>query len=524
MDIKRTASNITLDFLQEDSPKTPLLHGSYKVLIADDDHEVHSITKIILKDMTFEGKSLYFLDAYSGKEAITCLEAHPDVALLFLDVVMEDSHAGLTVVEDLRKRLKNTMTRIVLRTGQPGEAPEESVIRDYDINDYRLKTEMTVKRLHTTVYSALRNYRDLHLLDRHKKGLEKIIETSANLFKHNTLTDFLTSILEQLSGFYHENSEILYIREQPSLDEAGGFVTLDHSDVPTIVAATGKYSYLVGKPLTGIVELQAISKWMADSNMSTNSIEYIGSGFIIKNTGKNHLNNYIYIEGDSRLYDFELIKLFLSNYSVALDNYILNNMIHSTQKEIIITLGEVVEKHFYETAGHVRRISDMMYEFALLNNFSYAECEVLKIASSMHDIGKIAIPDHILKKPGRLTPEEFEIIKEHAETGYKILSKSDLDILQVAAQIALNHHERFDGTGYPSGIKGRSIPLYARMLAIVDVFDAMTHRRIYKEASPVQEAIDYITLQKGKHFDPNLTVLFLENLPNIIGTQDSMTE
>lgn len=244
-------------------------------------------------------------------------------------------------------------------------------------------------------------------------------------------------------------------------------------------------------------------------------INYIGNGFIIKNSGNNHLNNYIFIEGHEDIFDFDLINLFLTNYSVALDNYILSNMVSSTQKEIIVTLGEVVEKHFDETSGHVKRISEMMYKMALHMNFSYSECEALKVASTMHDVGKIAIPDKILKKPSQLTPDEFNLMKEHALIGYKILSKSDLDILKTAAEIALNHHERWDGSGYPNGLKGQNIPLNARMLAIVDVFDAMTHKRIYKKASPVEEAIDYIETQKGKHFDPKLVDLFIQHLEDI---------
>ena len=190
-------------------------------------------------------------------------------------------------------------------------------------------------------------------------------------------------------------------------------------------------------------------------------------------------------------------------------------MISSTQKEIIVTLGEVVEKHFDETSGHVKRISEMMYNMALHMNFSYSECEALKVASTMHDAGKIAIPDNILKKPGRLTPDEFEVMKEHALIGYKILSKSDLEILKTAAEIALNHHERWDGTGYPNGLAGQNIPLNSRMLAIIDVFDAMTHKRVYKNASHVEEAIEYIETQKGKHFNPKLVDLFIEYFEDI---------
>lgn len=519
---KLNLDNINFDFLSNDAPEetvekkeTPSYTATYKILIADDDDEVHTITKMILSDFEFDGRRLVFLDTYSGAETKELLSSETDIAVVFLDVVMEEHHSGLEVVEYMRNTLNNRMTRIILRTGQPGEAPEEQIIRDFDINDYRLKTEMTVKRLYTSLYSALRGYRDLHKIDKHRKGLEKIIKTSANLFKHNSLNDFLTSILSQLSEFYKNGPELIYFREE-NTQSVGGFVTLDKRDVPTIVAATGKYEKYIGKNIKELPELDKITAHMHSSFEPGTNISYIGDGFIIKNNSNNNLNNYIFIEGEEDIFDFDLINLFLTNYSVALDNYILSNMISTTQKEIIITLGEVVEKHFDENSGHVKRISEMMYNMALHMNFSYSECEVLKVASTMHDIGKIAIPDNILKKPGRLTPDEFEIIKEHAAIGHKILSKSDLEILKIAAEIALNHHEKWNGSGYPNALSGQGIPLNSRMLAIIDVFDAMTHKRIYKEATSIEDTLDYMKAEKGKHFDPKLIDLFITHLEDII--------
>ncbi len=295
---------------------------------------------------------------------------------------------------------------------------------------------------------------------------------------------------------------------------------MDKSNAPTIVAATEKYRGLIGKNLKDIDDLQEVYSWLKQHNSTLQEINYINNGLIIKKNGKNSLNNYIFIEGDQELYDIDLINLFMTNYSVALDNFILNNMISNTQREIIMTFGKVIEKHFEDTDSHVRRISDMMYRFALLNNFSYSESEMLKIASTMHDIGKIAIPDAILKKKDRLTTEEFEIIKTHATIGYQILCESNLDILKRAAEIALNHHEKWDGTGYPNGLKGRSIPLSARIMAIIDVFDAMTHKRCYKDAAPVSVAIAYLVENKGRHFDPALVDIFVYNLEEVISDID----
>lgn len=519
MSKKWDTDNLGLDFFADErEPLKQIFLKPLKIMIADDDTEVHSITKIMLKDFVFEGKPLSFIDTYSGAETEQSLKENPDTAVLFLDVVMEENRSGLKVVEYLRKDLKNEITRIILRTGQPGEAPESQIIRDYDINDYRLKTDMTLQRLNASLLTALRNYRDLTKIEKSRNGLEKIIKASGHLFTHSSMDEFFTSILNQLGSFYHEDAELIYIREEHLPTE--GFVTLDNHNAPTIVAATDKYKDLIGKSLREIDQLKEIYDWVKYHDDGLQEINHINNGLIIKKSGKNSINNYIFIEGNQSLYDIDLINLFMTNYSVALDNFILNSMITSTQKEIIMTFGKVIEKHFDDTDSHVRRISDMMYKFALLNNFSYAESEMLKIASTMHDIGKISIPDAILKKPGRLTPEEFEIIKTHALVGYQILCESNLDILKLAAEIALNHHEKWDGSGYPNGLKERSIPLSARMMSLLDVFDAMTHKRCYKDPEPVATVVAYLVQNKGKHFDPSLVDVFIRHLEEITAGDD----
>lgn len=354
-----TESAFDLDFLVDIPKKRTKGKSCYKILIADDDREVHSITEIMLKDFEFEGKGICILKAYSGSEAKELLRENPDIAVAFLDVVMEDNASGLHVVEYLRKELKNGHTRIILRTGQPGEAPEERIVRDYDINDYRLKTEMTIQRLNTSLYTALRAYRDIE------------------------------------------------------------------------------------------------------------------------------------------------------------ENKNLNTLLQKTQEEIIFTLGEIIENHFEETAGHVRRAAEIMEILSSGLGRSKRECEMIKIASTMHDVGKVAIPDAILKKPGKLTPEEFEQMKKHAEIGYRILAKSDLEIFKMAAIIARGHHEKFDGSGYPHGLKGKDIPLNARMMAVVDVFDAILSKRCYKDADTFESAISYMEDQRGTHFDPEIVDVFLKNIEKV---------
>ena len=494
---------MSYDFLkQATDKKSKPSKGTYKVLIADDDPEVHTITKIVLRDFEFQERRLEFFHTYSGAETLQVMTDHPDMAMVFLDVVMEENNAGLKVVEAIRGTLNNQAVRIVLRTGQPGEAPEETVLRDYDINDYRLKTDITVSRLYTIMYTALRGYQDIKRLENHKMGLEKIIETSANIFKGDSYSAFLSSVLSELSRFYEPGTEMIYARE------VCGLVALEHNDVLTIVAATGKYERHVGVCLNAIDEISEPLK-MLEKAVDATHINVSNQWYLVRNPGSNAVRNLILIEDPHRVFDVELIRLFLTNYSVALDNYILNNAIYETQREIIHMLGEVVEKHFDETSKHVNRMAEMMAAFAKEVGYTHIESEMIKVASTLHDVGKIGIPDAILKKPGKLTLEEFKVIQTHPKIGHKILSRSELEIIKMAAQIALYHHEKFDGSGYPEGLSGKAIPELARMLAILDVFDAMTHKRVYKDAASDEEALDYLRSQKGKHFDPELVEVFL---------------
>ena len=190
----------------------------------------------------------------------------------------------------------------------------------------------------------------------------------------------------------------------------------------------------------------------------------------------------------------------------------LNKDIIDTQKEVIFTMGSIAETRSKETGQHVSRVAEYSKTFALLLGLGEEVSELIKQASPMHDIGKVGIPDAILNKPGKLTFEEFEQIKTHAELGYKMLNHSTRPILEVAATIAHEHHEKWDGTGYPQGLAGEDIHLYGRLTAMADVFDALGSKRCYKEAWKDEDIWDYFKGQRGKHFDPQLIDLFFKHL------------
>ncbi len=172
-----------------------------------------------------------------------------------------------------------------------------------------------------------------------------------------------------------------------------------------------------------------------------------------------------------------------------------------SREESIQILSKAAEFRDDETAKHTLRMGHYCWQLATLRDLEEAFCKKLRDASPLHDVGKIGISDFILLKPGKLTAEEFEIMKTHCEIGYRILSESTSDILQLGAEIALTHHEKIDGSGYPRGLASDSIPISGRLAAVCDVFDALTSNRVYKDAIPPDEALEIMRQGRGKHFD-----------------------
>lgn len=200
--------------------------------------------------------------------------------------------------------------------------------------------------------------------------------------------------------------------------------------------------------------------------------------------------------------------------------FTLNNEIDATQKEIIYKMGEIGESRSKETGNHVKRVAEYSRLLALLHGIDTKEADILLMASPMHDIGKVAIPDSILKKPGALNADEWKIMKTHASIGYNILKNSNREILKTAAIVANEHHEKWDGSGYPKGLRGEDIHIYGRITAIADVFDALGSDRCYKKAWDLEKILKLFEEEKGKHFDPNLIELFFDNLDRFLEIRD----
>ncbi|WP_196138059.1 DUF3369 domain-containing protein [Aliikangiella sp. G2MR2-5] len=496
----------------EEVSQPPRSEKHWHLLVVDDEPEVHQVTRLALKNFTFQDLPLEIDSAFSAKHAKQVLEEN-DYAIILLDVVMETDHAGLELVKWIREVHRDQHVRIILRTGQPGQAPEREVIRDYDINDYKEKTELTSNRLFTLMYSGLRSYRDIISLHRNKKGLETIIKGTAKVFAQHSLKELTQGALEQLTA-------LLQISEGAIYGELEGLTATQSGNESQVVAATGKYSNYISNNLEVAVKDFPKPNLLDNLRLGRNQFEedyFIGFY-------ESHLKkkNILYLEGLPPLsqLDKHLIQIFCNHIGIAFDNTSMFEELEVTQKEIVYRMSEAVENRSKETSHHVKRMAEICLLLGKAIGLGERQQEVLYMAAPLHDIGKVAIPDAILNKPGKLDPEEWEIMKNHAAIGRDILAGSKLEVIQVGSLIAGEHHERWDGNGYPNGKSGKDISVYARIAALADVIDALYNERCYKPAWPLDKILDLLKAEKGKQFDPELVDIVLDKIDDIIAIQN----
>lgn len=499
-------------FMDEDNSDIDSQHkkkDNWKVLIVDDEKEIHMVTTHVLKDFSFKERGIDFLHAYSGEESKEILLANPDISLIFLDVVMETDDAGLRLIGWIRENMGNRFVRIVLRTGQPGLAPEKKVIVDYDIDDYRSKTELTAVRLFTTTVASLRSYDIMMDQEENRKALEALVKTSWSLSTIRNANMFLKGVMPQVSSFMAlgENSFFAEVKK------------INNNNVLPIIMGSGRFSNIQGDVAKVLShhEHEIVDKALADGHHVFE--DQVVVGVVLHSDPDN--SRILFIESHEKIksLDISVLKIFLSSLDSAYENMLLSSEVEEAhvsqinmQRSLLDRLNNVISLRSKETAGHVRRVAECSVLLAKKYGCDEDFLELMETASPMHDIGKVGVPDSILLKPGKLTPEERQIVNTHASVGRDMFRGDDSPLIKMARDIAGTHHEKWDGTGYPDGLKDEEIPISGRITAICDVFDALSSVRPYKEALPLDEVVKILKDGREKHFDPALLDLFLDNI------------
>ena len=307
------------DFLflaEDDSVYTPApqVTGEWHLLIVDDDEEIHTVTRLALSDLLVQGRKLVFHHAYSGRAAIEFLKKNPHIAVILLDVVMESDDAGLLVVQQIREQLGMDEVRIVLRTGQPGYAPEESVIKEYDINDYKTKTELTRSKLVTSIISSIRSYQQIRTINQNRLGLQKIINAGANLLEQHSLHEFSEGVVTQISSLIGLHAEGVLCAQ---IEDDGSA-----SENVYVLGAAGHYAPYIKCKLERLGNeriIQQILHCLAEKRhifTAFDTVLYLGNA---------EHSAAVYIETNRPIEDFDrqLIEVFLSNISIGYENVTL---------------------------------------------------------------------------------------------------------------------------------------------------------------------------------------------------------
>jgi len=448
----------------------------WKVLIVDDEPLVHQVTKSVLTNITIDSRKVEFLSAFSAQEAMGVMRRHDDIAVIFLDVVMETPDAGLTICRDIREKLNNHLVQIILRTGQPGSNPENDIVLKYKINGYKDKTELSAQKLFTCLVSALRSYQDLVNIKKSKVGLSKVIAATQQINQSNSVPLFMDGVLSQVVTLI-DNCKHSFVFEMSSTAELPETVRLMSSFGDEQIDKFEDFKRLLQRRL--LTEFK--NKQPLES--PEQFIQYFNFG--------ERYRYVLFLETDKELstLDLELLQLLSSNIQIALDNLFNYQVVISSQQEVIIQLFNALRAQVNGSSSSVKIILNVSLQLCF-------DADVGK--------GNIRLIETLLSfnHQAFITPSNKP----------RLLREDDHDVNKNTLSLVLKQlNERFDGTGFPSNLTGNKITLAARIITLASVLESLLSNRAYKKALTFDASLSIIEGQSGRHFDPTFVDCLINN-------------
>jgi response regulator RpfG family c-di-GMP phosphodiesterase len=480
----------------------------WKLLIVDDEPEVHAVTKLALSDFVFLNRRIQFISAYSGDQACELFKEHDDIAVVLLDVVMETDDAGLRVAEYVRDTLNNHFTRIILRTGQPGQAPEKDIIVNYDINDYKSKTELTAQKLFTVTVAALRSYRDIIVIDENRQGLEKIVSGTGDLFNTRSVDGFIEGLVQQLTSLLGGTEDAAYITSAVAAPSPIDNVS---SDKYFVFSGKGEYRNREGESLEGAVSgehLNACREALKDKTV------VYGDEFLVAYChSKFNRGSLLYLSGlphKLNEHDKRLVHLFSHNVQLAFDNVLLIKDSEDTQQELF---GRLFRANDEKAVDYLRlsRVVKLCELLAREYGLSKESISLFKIAVSVNEGHKVELPGQVLDGTCELSDAQIETIKKQSDKYYNVLKGSERPVIQVSSLLARDYHENWDGSGYPNGLVGEGIDIHCRIVVIAEAYNQLLSPMSDDVLSDSQRALAVMNKLSGSRFDPALLELLEKN-------------
>jgi signal transduction histidine kinase len=469
---------------EERAEAAPAAQARWKVAVIDDDPAVHSGTKFALSDYQLGGQGIELLEAHSAAEGRELLAAHPDTAVLLLDVVMEHEGAGLELVDHVRKAMGNDLVRIILRTGQPGQAPERRVIVDYDINDYKAKTELTADKLFTALTAAIRSYQQLLRMEETRRGLEVIIDAAANLFDFKSMQRLAEGVLIQIGSLLKAScAGILVLRE-------GGGAT-----AYSVLAGSGVYAALGGEGLAPDLRLAI------DEAFQRRAHDFAEARSTLYLRTQSEREIVVLVEVDKTLSetDRSLIEVFCSKLSVAFDNVILYEQLEEANRLLEARVAERTE----ELSAANRRLER---NWATLKRVNAHKNELLgKVAHDLKNplgviLGRTEILDEVLAATSAAKEAAGAQVAHIREAARRLLDMVDTliaDAMADAEDIAVRR-EPVDATQLVREVAAANVPLAEKKRQKVEVHVGGPIM-IKADAERLREAVDNLVSNAVKY-------------------------
>ena len=494
------------DFLFTDDveEQEELQRESWKVLIVDDEPEVHAVTKLALSGFVFQDKDIEFISAHSGEDAKRIITEHDDIAVVLLDVVMETDDAGLQVANFIRHDARNIFTRIILRTGQPGQAPEREVIVNYDINDYKSKTELTAQKLFTVVISALRCYRDIINIETSRKGLETIINSSTQLINLGNMESFIKSLRNQLETLLNTPIDVTYLTpnshdvtklEQFAAYKASGDLA-DEKPSSSIPLAE---QVLSADQIEACKRALLAKTPMLHDDVIVAHCDASNNALLVISGLPTNLNNN----------DRDLVNIFAKNVRAAFDKVQQVNKVSSNHEQA--QAGRIAACRPND-ARYVKRMTLLCEKLGLAMGISQTDVDVLTLAVRLHDIGTLVVPEKLLTSSGELTKADITEILHQINKESEQLQDAQHSVMKIAAILAREQNESWDGTGHPNRLMGEQIHLFSRIVALADYYNTLISTQQEGQVITQQHILDSLKAAKGKQLDPELVDCLVNDL------------
>ena len=461
----------------------------WKIAIIDDDHAVHDGTRFALSDYRLNGQGLEILSAYSAADGRQLLRSHPDVAVVLLDVIMETDTAGLDLVEFIREDLKNETVRIILRTGQPGQAPERRVIVDYDINDYKAKTELTADKLFTALTAALRSYLQLQRMVETRRGLEIIIEAASALFDFRSMQRLAEGVLTQVSSLLNVDCAGILVLREPDYSQEGF----------SVLAGSGCYSRFIGSDMSEILD-QDLRRLVQEA-FTRRRHEFSPQRSVLYIQTLSGREVVVVLEAARQLSDTDraLVEIFCSRFSIAFDNVILYEQLQRANAG----LEERVAERTQDLTTANRRLAAQWARLRQANSF---KSEILGTVA--HDLknplsvilGRTEILKELIAKTGALNGEAQAQIAHIRDAANRLTGMVD-DLVADAMADALDisvRREPVDISILVQEVAEANRPLAARKQQTIRV-SAPSHHTAMVDSDRIREAIDNLVSNAVKY-------------------------